>query len=344
MIEQRALLHATLLLGRSRALWPGALLPLLIALAATFVSEHYGGPQLLYALFFGLAFHFLYQDPRCKPGIEFCIRTLLRVGVALLGARITVAQIGDLGIGPPAVAVLGIASTILLGAWAARRLGLKADFGLLSGAAVAICGASAALAVSAIMPKTEQSERQTLIAVVGVTGLSTLAMIFYPMLAKALFPGDDEAGVFLGGTIHDVAQVIGAGLIVSPVAADTAVVVKLFRVALLVPVAAILACYWHSRRDGDTTSGERASLVPPFLLAFVFLVLLNSTGLIAPAVTDRLGQFSRLCLLISISALGIKSSFEELASLGWRPVALMAAETLWLAAFFCVYLLAFSRQ
>jgi uncharacterized integral membrane protein (TIGR00698 family) len=263
--------------------------------------------------------------------------------VALLGARITVAQIGDLGIGPPAAAVVGIASTILLGAWAARRLGLKADFGLLSGAAVAICGASAALAVSAIMPKTEQSERQTLLAVVGVTGLSTLAMIFYPMLAKALFPGDAEAGVFLGGTIHDVAQVVGAGLMVSPEAADTAVVVKLFRVALLVPVVALLACYWNSCRDRSATSGERASLLPPFLLGFMLLVLANSAGVLAPAMTERLGQLSRLCLLVAISALGIKSSFEELASLGWRPVALMAAETLWLAALFGIYLVAFSR-
>lgn len=333
----------TSLVGRSRALWPGALLPLLIALAATFVSEHYGGPQLLYALFFGLAFHFLYQDPRCKPGIEFCTRTLLRIGVALLGARITVAQIGDLGVGPPAVAVLGIASTILLGAWAARRLGLKADFGLLSGTAVAICGASAALAVSAIMPKTEQSERQTLLAVVGVTGFSTLAMIFYPMLAKALSLGDTGAGVFLGGTIHDVAQVIGAGLIVSPAAADTAVVVKLFRVALLVPVVAVLACYWNACRDRSPTSGERASLLPPFLLGFMLLVLANSAGVIAPAMIDRLGQVSRLCLLVAISALGIKSSFEELASLGWRPVALMAAETLWLASLFGVYLVFLRR-
>jgi uncharacterized membrane protein YadS len=145
------LLHA-------RSLWPGLALPLLIMLAATFLSEHYGGPQLLYALLFGLAFHFLYQDARCRPGIEFCARTLLRIGVALLGARITLAQIGQLGIGPLATAVIAIASAIALGAWLARRLGLSTDFGLLCGAAVSICGASAALAVAAVMPKTQDNE------------------------------------------------------------------------------------------------------------------------------------------------------------------------------------------
>lgn len=178
--------HARPWIHQTRSLWPGLALPLLILLGATFLSEHYGGPQLLYALLFGLAFHFLYQDARCRPGIEFCAKTLLRIGVALLGARITLAQIGQLGIGPLATAALGIVSAIALGAWLARRFGLKTDFGLLCGAAVSICGASAALAVAAVMPKTEENERHTLLTVVGVTGLSTLAMIAYPLLAKAL--------------------------------------------------------------------------------------------------------------------------------------------------------------
>lgn len=336
--------RAPALLEKARAFWPGVALPLLITLAATFISEHYGGPQLLYALLFGLAFHFLYQDARCKPGIEFCARSLLRIGVALLGVRITLAQIGQLGVGPLATAVAGIASTILLGAWVARRFGLKADFGLLSGAAVSICGASAALAVSAVMPKSKEGERQTLLAVVGVTGLSTLAMVFYPVLAKALGLSDTDAGIFLGGTIHDVAQVIGAGLTISHDAGDVAVIVKLFRVAFLVPVVVVLAYYWRRRgAQAQRSTSAHAPLLPLFLLGFLALVLLNSTGFVAPRLGDALSQLSRACLVVAISALGIKTSFEELAKLGWRPVALMAIETLWLAALFVAYLLAFSR-
>lgn len=328
-------------LHQTRSLWPGIAVPLLIMLGATFVSEHYGGPQLLYALLFGLAFHFLHQDARCRPGIEFCAKTLLRIGVALLGARITLAQIGQLGIGPLATAALSIASTIALGAWLARRFGLKADFGLLCGAAVSICGASAALAVSAVMPKTKENERHTLLAVVGVTGLSTLAMIVYPLLVKFLHLSDTGAGIFLGGTIHDVAQVIGAGLMISHEAGDVAVIVKLFRVTLLVPVVALLAYYWR-RRNSDgalhSAGGRQAPLLPLFLIGFMALVLINSLGVITPRLTDGLSQVSRICLVVAISALGIKTSFEELVKLGWRPMALMLIETLWLAAVVLVYL------
>ncbi|WP_114973843.1 YeiH family protein [Rhodoferax ferrireducens] len=328
----------------TRGLWPGLALPLLIMLGATFISEHYGGPQLLYALLFGVAFHFLYQDARCRPGIEFCAKTLLRIGVALLGARITLSQIGQLGIGPLATAALSIVSTIALGAWLARRFGLTTDFGLLCGAAVSICGASAALAVSAVMPKTQENERHTLLTVVGVTGLSTLAMIFYPLLVKMLLLSDTSAGIFLGGTIHDVAQVIGAGLLISHETGDVAVIVKLFRVTLLVPVVAVLAYYWRQRRiDSPSHAGKPGPLLPFFLIGFMALVLINSSGVITPRLVEGVSQISRVCLVIAIAALGIKTSFEDLVKLGWRPMALMLIETLWLAAVFVVYLCVFRR-
>lgn len=329
---------------RTRTLWPGIGLPVLIMLGATFISEHYGGPQLLYALLFGLAFHFLYLDARCRPGIEFCSKTLLRIGVALLGARITLAQIGQLGIGPLATAALSIVSTIALGAWLARRFGLKTDFGLLCGAAVSICGASAALAVSAVMPKSGENERQTLLTVVGVTGLSTLAMILYPLLVKVLALSDTSAGIFLGGTIHDVAQVIGAGLMISHETGDVAVIVKLFRVTLLVPVVAVLAWYWRQRSTGALDGATpRTPLLPFFLISFMMLVIVNSVGVITPRITEAMSQVSRIFLVIAISALGIKTSFEELVGLGWRPIALMVIETVWLAGVFLFYLCAFAR-
>ncbi|SDE51514.1 conserved hypothetical integral membrane protein [Variovorax sp. CF079] len=336
----RALTHPWI--AGTRSLWPGLAAPLLIMLGATFLSEHYGGPQLLYALLLGLAFHFLHEDERCRPGIEFCAKSLLRIGVALLGARITLSQIGQLGAGPLALAVLSIASTIVLGAWLARRLGLRTDFGLLCGAAVSICGASAALAVSAVMPKSQDGERHTLVAVVGVTGLSTLAMVVYPLLAQQLGFSDTSAGIFLGGTIHDVAQVVGAGLMLSHPTGDVALIVKLVRVTLLVPVVAALAFYWR-RSSGYTAAGagRRAPLLPLFLVGFVALVLVNSTGFVTPEVTDVLGQVSRTCLVVAISALGIKTSLGELVKLGWRPMALMIVATLWLAAVVLAYLWAF---
>lgn len=334
-------------LGRVRTLWPGIAVASMVMLSATFMAEHYGGPLLLYALLLGLALHFLYDDGRCRSGIDFCTRTVLRVGVALLGARITVGQVSQLGLGPFCVAVAGIVSTIGLGGWLARRMGLKTDFGWLSGAAVSICGASAALAVSAVMPRSEENERHMLLTVVGVTALSTLAMVFYPPLARWLQLPDAAAGIFLGGTIHDVAQVVGAGAMISQEAAETAVIVKLLRVLLLVPVVAVLGLCWRRQSLRATSPAHAGSppkgrppLVPLFLAGFIALVVLNSAHGVPAAVGGVLSDLSRVCLVVAIAALGMKTSLAKLMGLGWRPMVLMLVETVWLAGLVLVYLVA----
>jgi uncharacterized membrane protein YadS len=184
-------------------LWPGVLTALVIALAATFVSEHYGGPQFLYALFFGIAFHFLAANPKTSHGIEFSARTVLRVGVALLGARVTFDQIASLGLVPIVMVIAAVLCTIAFGAWLSRVMGRPLVEGLLTGGAVAICGASAALALSSVLPRSERNGQFTLLTVVGVTLLSTAAMIVYPVVARLAQFDDGAAGIFIGGTIHD---------------------------------------------------------------------------------------------------------------------------------------------
>lgn len=195
---------------------PGTGLCCVIAMAATLVSTLHGGPQFLYALFFGVAFHYLSQDPKTRPGIEFCSRTVLRVGVGLLGARITASQIAGLGWTTAGIVIAAVVTTLLCGVLLGRFLGLNRAQSVLSGGAVAICGASAALAISAVLPRTKDSERFTLMVVVTVTVLSTLAMVIYPLAARLLHLPPELAGLFLGGTIHDVAQVVGAGYMLSP--------------------------------------------------------------------------------------------------------------------------------
>jgi len=308
-------------------LGPGLGVALLIAVTATFVSERYGGPQFLFALLFGIAFNFLAADPRTRPGIEFAARTVLRFGVGLLGARITLEQITALGLAPVLLVVAAVVATIFFGAWLARLLGRPVTDGVLTGGAVAICGASAALAISAVLPKTERSAQFTLFTVVGVTALSTLAMIFYPAAVPFLEMDATAAGLFLGGTIHDVAQVVGAGYMISPEAGVNATYVKLLRVAMLVPVVIALSLVFRSRGP----AGARTPLLPWFLALFVVLAAVNSTGWIPPQAGDWLAGFSRWCLVAAIAALGVMTSFGELATLGWQPVILMVAETAFLA-------------
>jgi uncharacterized integral membrane protein (TIGR00698 family) len=331
---------------QARAWWrnnfPGILVCGVIALAATFLSEHYGGPQLLYALLIGLAFHFISHNPQVKPGVDFCGRTVLRVGVALLGARITLPQVAQLGWQTALMLVLAVALTIGLGVWLARWLGRTREEGLLSGGAVAICGASAALAISSVLPQTKHTERFTLLVVVGVTVLSTVSMVLYPFALQWLALSPAQKGVFLGGTIHDVAQVVAAGMMLGPQAGDTATVVKLFRVMLLMPVVFLIALLYrgHSEvRDSEEVRGQSMPLVPGFLLAFVVLMLLASAGVLAPEVVSAATQSSRALLVVAIAAAGVKTSFEEILKLGWPPVIMMVAETLGIAVWVLLCLL-----
>jgi hypothetical protein len=189
--------------------YPGMIAAGTVGMAATWLSQHYNAPVMLFALLLGMAFRFLHEEGRCVRGIEFSARTILRIGVALLRLRITFGQIASLGIEPVIIVVTGVATTIAFGLLLARLLGLGANFGYLSGGAVGICGASAALAISSTLPAYDKRERDTVLTVVGVTTLSTIAMIFYPVLVSALHLDHAQAGMFLGGSIHDVAQVVG---------------------------------------------------------------------------------------------------------------------------------------
>lgn len=323
----------TLTLGRNQlsALLPGLLVCGVIALAAGFLSEHYGGPQLLYALLIGLAFHFIHASPQAKPGIDFCGRTLLRLGVALLGARITLDQVGQLGWETALVVATALAATVGLGVLLARLLGRSREEGLLSGGAVAICGASAALAIASVLPASRDNERFTLLVVVAVTVLSTVAMVIYPFMTPLLGLSNGQAGVFLGGTIHDVAQVVAAGMLLGPEAGDTATVVKLFRVMLLMPVVFVIALIYRSHTQ-LAESTAKVPLVPWFLLVFIALVLLSSLGIFNDSVVAYASDGSRTMLVVAIAAAGVKTSFEELLKLGWVPLWMLVAETLFIAA------------
>ena len=368
---------------------PGIMLSLVIAVAASFVSEHYGGPKFLYALLIGVAFHFLSENDRCRPGIEFSAKKLVRVGVALLGVRIVVSDVSALGLW----GILGLAGavvfTLCFGVLMARVLRVSPMFGLLSGGGTGICGISATMAISSTLPQSPESERCTLMSAIGIASLSTAVMVLYPLWVRWFGMTVPEAGLFLGGSIHDVAQVVGAGSILSPDIAKAATLAKMFRVAMLVPAVLTLSLVFRRTVAAEAgmarplagavplqqpqipepvttgatgasvasvasvasaapamvpaaapqgasgtsaASARRPPLLPFFLVMFVLLVAVNSLGLIPPAMQHVASDLSGWALVVSISALGIKTSFEKIAALGWRPIALMVAEALFVAA------------
>lgn len=299
-----------------------------VAAAASFLSEHYAAPVMLFALLLGLAMNFLGAEGACRPGIEFSARHLLRWGVALLGLRITLGQIAELGWSPFVIVVLSVVSTIAVSMLAARLLGFQAPFGLLTGGATAICGASAALALAAALPSHPMKERATAFTVIGVSALSTLAMIVYPMIAQAVGLDERASGVFLGATIHDVAQVVGAGYSQSRETGDVATFVKLMRVGMLLPVI-VFAVLWSHRQAG-AVGGTRPALLPGFAVVFALLLILNSTGWLPAAVVQAGESVSRWLLVAAIAAIGMKTQLGELATLGLKPVLLMVAESVFL--------------
>ena len=313
-----------------RALFPGLTVCAVAAAAAAFLSTHYGAPVMLFALLIGLALNFLSDGTKCAAGIEFAGRQVLRLGVALLGLRVTAEQVVALGWQPLVLVVVSVILTIAVSMAVARLLGFQDMFGLLTGGATAICGASAALALSAALPAHPLKERATLFTVIGVSALSTLTMILYPMLTAALDMQARVAGVFLGATIHDVAQVVGAGYSVSTQVGDVATVVKLTRVAMLLPVVVFATALARSRAKGQV--GKRPPLVPGFALAFAALVALNSSGIVPASVRQAGSELSRWCLIAAIAGIGMKTQLKELATVGLRPVLLMIGETLFLAA------------
>jgi uncharacterized integral membrane protein (TIGR00698 family) len=322
--------------GRARVLFPGVLACGVVAAAATFLSQHYGAPVMLFALLLGMAMNFLSSDGPCAPGIGFTGREVLRVGVALLGLRITSDQVTALGWFPPLLVVGTVVLTIIVSVIAARLFGFKGLFGLLTGGATAICGASAALALAAALPNHPLKERATLFTVIGVSTLSTVAMIAYPMIVRAFDLDPLQAGIFLGGTIHDVAQVVGAGYSMSRETGDSATLVKLMRVTMLLPV--ILVAVTITRLgiggiegSGNTPGAARPPLLPWFAVAFAVLVVINSLGWIPQPLIALGNDVSRWCLVAAIAGIGMKTHLRELSTVGIKPIVLMVGETIFLA-------------
>jgi uncharacterized integral membrane protein (TIGR00698 family) len=318
---------------------PGLMVCLIIAISTSFLSENYGGPQLLYALLLGLSLHFLYLNETVSRGIDFCAKTILRLGVAFLGIRVTFADINAIGINAALMVIFAVAATVVFGLLLAKFLRISSDFGLIAGGSVGICGASAALAVASVLPKSKENEQFTLLVVVGVTVLSTIAMVTYPFALQMLNIGDLSAGIFIGTTIHDVAQVVAAGMLFGSEAGDVATVVKLFRVALLLPVVLVISIFFGTQRVTNQLGWGGLRLIPTFLLGFVALSIMASMQFLPTSITYQIGGLSRWMLVIAIAAAGLKTNFQELAKLGWQPVFMLLAETIFIATLGLLFVL-----
>jgi uncharacterized integral membrane protein (TIGR00698 family) len=318
-----------------RSILPGLLLSSVVAIAAVaaapLVAKLIPIPAMVIALLIGIALNAVAERPLFQPGIVFCLKTLLRWAVALLGLRIALGEIAALGWTVAILVIVAMAATLVAGFALARAFTQNPAYGALAGAGTAICGASATLATSIVLPAYKGKEADVAFVVVAVNALSTLAMLLYPLICKSLGFDEQTTGIMLGATIHDVAQVVGAGYAVSETAGNTAVIVKLFRVLLLFPVVVIIG-WMFARRDVAADVGKIP--IPVFALVFVALCVLNSIAAAFPAIAPAyasikapLVEASTWGLLIAISALGLGTSVTAIAALGWRHVATVIGTT-----------------
>ena len=313
---------------------PGLLVCILAGILAAYISETTMIPVMLLAIIIGLLLHVLNSVSILKDGINWSSRSLLYAGVALMGLRIDLTDLSQIGFMAPLFVILTLITTLLVGYAVARALGQSKDFSILMSGAVGICGVSAAAAICSALEDNPLRDAQLAITVAGITVLSTLAMLLYPFISNALHLNILESGIFMGGGIHNVSQAVGAGYAVSNEAGDLAVIFKLIRVSMLLPVIIIISLVWgkgSSTPYPNVRSKLKAS-TPPFLIIFCLLALLSCLNII-PDLAKNAGNISaHWALIISLVAIGIKTDTLLVMKVGAKPLTIMTLTTAFMGA------------
>jgi uncharacterized integral membrane protein (TIGR00698 family) len=312
---------------RMAAYAPGLLLCGTASLAAAWLAEHYGFPIILLGLLIGLALSFISEVEATAPGLDFASRHFLRAGIVLLGLQVTFAQIGALGWSAFGGLLLVMASAFAAALLAARWTREGREAGILAGGATAICGASAALALYAVIGRERLDQARFSAALVGVAGASAIAMSLYPALAQMIGLSDTQAGFLIGASVHDVAQAIGGAYSYSDTAGANATVVKLARVAMLAPVIALVAL-WIGGSGGGKGSAWRRVAMPWFIAGFLALLVVNSLVAVPQGWADGALTLSKALLLLAVTATAMRSHLPLLLEAGWRALAPVAAASL----------------
>jgi uncharacterized integral membrane protein (TIGR00698 family) len=263
-----------------------------------------------------------------EPGIRWTLHYLLRAGIVLLGFRVLVQDMLSVGVGGLTLVAVAVGSTIVLAIALGRLLKLPDTLSVLVGCGTGICGASAVVAVDGVIRAREQD---VACAIAMVTVFGTIAMFAYPAIAPHIGLSEPMYSAWAGSSIHEVAQAVAAGFAFDETAGVHASLYKLSRVALLVPVCALLALWWRRRA---TASGEsdRAAPFPLFVVLFVVVVGINSLTSMPTQIHTGLVRFDAALLAAAMVAMGLQTRLSAVIGLGWRPLALGLAVAVWISA------------
>lgn len=307
---------------------PGLLFAVMLGSLSLLVSELTGITPYLLAIVAGM---FLGRPGRSRllsPGTAHAATWLLRAGIVLMASRLELVQVTALGWSTICLALLAAIIAGILGFLLARVLGLGAEPGLLLAGAVSICGASAAIALVSVMDQRKLQKGLLVAVLVCVTALSTLSMFFYPLWAEYLQLDSRQSGILMGASIHDVAQVVGAAYAISPDAGDTAIVTKMLRILLLIPVMLLAGIMTHARSLHQNHNWRHWLKLPGFIWLFLLVFILSNLGIVPSSVGAIAPGISSLAFASALAAAGMRVSLQGLLSCGWRPVIVMTTQSL----------------
>ncbi|WP_060483136.1 YeiH family protein [Pseudomonas sp. NBRC 111119] len=263
-------------------------------------------------------------------GVNVSARGLLRIAVALFGLRVSLQEIAQVGWPGLLVSVLVVGSTLLIGLWCGTRLlGLDRDTALLTAAGSAICGAAAVLAFESAL---RSAPHKSAMAVGSVVLFGTVSMLLYPVLVNSGWLHLDTlaAGLWVGGTLHEVAQVVGAASNISPQATHIATIVKMTRVMMLVPVLLLVGVWVNRTRQAGLAQGKGRINVPWFAFGFLALVVVNSLQVLPASFTQAVNGLDTFALTMAMTALGMETRIDQIRQAGPRALITGAILNLWL--------------
>lgn len=323
----------------------GILLVALFAMSAMYVADfaffqHLGMSPLIIGIVLGMVYA---NTLRCKlpkewiPGILFSTKTLLRLGIVLYGFRITFYNIEAVGMAGIFTSILVVASTFIIGYFVGTKiLKLDKEITMLTSAGSSICGAAAVLATE---PVINAEPYKSAIAVSTVVVFGTIAMFVYPLAYKMGFIPltPEQMGIYIGGTLHEVAHVVAAGNALSVEASKTAVIVKMIRVMMLAPFLLILGVWMFKATHALGRKQSTKITIPWFAIFFIVVAGFNSWDILPQTLVTEINAIDTFLLTMAMSALGMETSIDKFKNVGMKPIYLASILFIWLiVGGFCI--------
>ncbi|MET4561735.1 putative integral membrane protein (TIGR00698 family) [Lysinibacillus parviboronicapiens] len=272
--------------------------------------------QLVIAIIIGMAWKATFNVAESwQPGIAFSSKKLLRFGIILLGMRLNLADIYHAGASVFVIAFIDLLFALMVVYGLTKIFHVEKKLGILTACGTAICGAAA---VVAIAPQIKANEKETAVGAAIVALLGTVFTLVYTMLYSLFGLSPTQYGIFAGGTLHEIAHVIAAAAAGGNEAVDIAVIVKLTRVALLVPVAIIIGIWYQRSENGQEKKAFSLSIIPWFILGFLAMSALNSLGIVPPAIAQSIVNCAYILIAMAMAGLGLNVEIKTFKQLGLK--------------------------